>query len=181
MKLVESDVPDRPTGEHPAPPPPPHRRVAVSLVFTLSVLIGTVAVIYTVFPKRNNEVLDIAIEQHRHPDTFELVEPSRGEIVAWSVGLYGRAIPWPKVTEGVHLEGAYAMRVFRRPAALVRLSVDGQPVTLMAMKARDWPPRHRENHDDELIAKSWRSGKWLFVAVGREDLEARWQPVVGAR
>jgi len=181
MKLVESDVPDRPTGEHLAPPLPPHRRVAVSLVFTVSVLVGTVAIIYGVFPKRNNEVLDIAIEHHRDPHKLELVGPSRGEVLAWSVGLYGKAVPWPEVSDGVHLEGAYALRIFRRPAALLRLSVDGQPVTLMAMKARDWPPRRRQNRDGELVAKSWRSGKWLFVAVGREDGVARWQPVVGAR
>ena len=180
MKLVESDIPDKPTGELPKPRPP-RRRVAVSLLFTISVLVGTVVVIYAVFPKRNNEVLTIAIEHHKAPLEFDLRGPSRGELVAWSIGVHAKRVPWPALDDDVAVVGAYNTRIFRQPVSLVRLDVGGDPVTLMALKVRDTPRRRRKSVDGDLIAQSWRVKKWTFVAVGPRETRDRWRLVVRAK
>lgn len=179
MKLVESEVPDHPTGEAP-PPRPPRRRVAVSLLFTLSVLIGTVVVVFTVFPKRHNEILAIAVDHHREPEPAELSEPSLQELQAWTVRLFDEPAPWPAM-EGASIDAAYALRIFKQPVALIRVRVKSESVTLMALQARDAPPRKRRLIDDALVAMSWRSGRWTFVAVGRAASAEAWRPVVGAR
>jgi len=180
MKLVESEIPDHPTGSAPKPNPP-RRRVAVSLMLTVSVLTATVVIVYTVFPKRHNEVLSVAVEHHREPRAAELESPSRGELIAWSVGLHDKPVPFPQIPEGVQVDRAYALRIFKRPVALVRLVVSGQPVTLMAMQARDVPPRRRRSVDGDLLAQSWREGKWTFIAVGNQSSAKDWQAVVGAK
>ena len=59
MKVVEAEVTGPVEGEDAivTPPRPLHRRVSVSLLFTLSVLIGTVVTSYTVFPARHNVLM----------------------------------------------------------------------------------------------------------------------------
>ncbi len=181
MKLVEGEV-DHPTGEASRKPRPPRRRVAVSLLLTASVLVGTVVIVYAVFPKRHNEILSIAIEHHREPREAQLRGASRGELIAWSVGLHHKPTPFPELPEGVVVDRAYALRVFKRPVALVRLMVGGEPVTLLALQARDVvPPRRRREVDEELLAQSWRYGKWTFIAVGKKETASTWRPVVGAK
>ncbi|MBT8494992.1 MAG: hypothetical protein KJO07_18225 [Deltaproteobacteria bacterium] len=180
MKLVESDVPDMPTGDVPKPRPP-RRRVAVSLLFTLSVLVATVVAVYVVFPARHNEALAIAIESHRDPEPYELDKPSRGEVLAWSIGVHAKRVPWPELDRDVVLVGAYGLRIFRQPTSVLRLEVGGQPVTLMALKVRDTPRRKRRLVDDELIAQKWRVKKWTFIAVGPRDIADRWRPVVESK
>jgi len=53
MKLVEAESTGPVEGDAAlvTPPRPPHRRVSVSLVFTLTVLVGTVVTIYAMFPR----------------------------------------------------------------------------------------------------------------------------------
>ena len=65
MKLVEAEAEGPIEGETAivTPPRPPHRRVSVSLLFTLTVLIGTVVAIYLMFPARHNVLLTEAIAQ----------------------------------------------------------------------------------------------------------------------
>jgi len=67
MKLVEAESTGPVEGDAAlvTPPRPPHRRVSVSLLFTLTVLIGTVVTIYAVFPARHNLLLTQAIARHR--------------------------------------------------------------------------------------------------------------------
>src|SRR5262245_22649562 len=78
------------------PPRPPHRRVSVSLLFTLSVLIGTVVTIYLVLPARHNVLLTAAIERHRETDvSWERQEPTPGEARAWALGILGKDVPLP--------------------------------------------------------------------------------------
>lgn len=62
MKLVDAEItqesegaPDNLSPPVPRPPRPARRRVYTSLLVTLTVLVGTVAVIYAVFPNRDRK------------------------------------------------------------------------------------------------------------------------------
>lgn len=105
MKLVESDRhgPDATDDdvETSTPPRPEHRRVSVSLVLTVSVLVGTVVAVYGIFPERHNELLTRSLELHRDPPPFQLDAPQQTELAAWSIALFSRTnrtIPWPALT-----------------------------------------------------------------------------------
>lgn len=174
MKLVETELPhgDEEVAEVPRPPRPERRRVYVSLLLTLGVLAATVAAVYTAFPKRNNEVVTEALEAHRKRGPFQMEKPSPAELKAWTVGVVGGSVPWPDDLEVI---GTWQIRILRRPAALVRLSVGGAEVTLMAVRAWDAPPRKYRRHDGEELAISWRRGPWTLVAVGPAALEDRWK------
>src|SRR5258706_6590527 len=98
MKLVEPESTGPVEGEAPivTPPRPPHRRVSVSLLFTLSVLIGTVVTIYVVFPARHGVLITEAIDRHRDPaPAWDLLSPSTGELRAWAIGVAGKDVPLP--------------------------------------------------------------------------------------
>src|SRR5215210_7768959 len=86
MKLVEPEAEGPIEGEEPivTAPRPPHRRVSVSFLFTLTVLIGTVVAIYVVFPARHNLILTEAIEQHRETEVqWDIAAPSAAELRLW--------------------------------------------------------------------------------------------------
>ena len=174
MKLVETDSPhgDEEVPEVPRPPRPERRRVYVSLLLTLGVLAATVAAVYLAFPKRDNELVTAALDAHRERGPFQLERPSPAELKAWTVGVVGGAVPWPTDLEVV---GTWQIRILRRPAALVRFAVGDQEVTLMAMRARDAPPRKYRRHDGEELAISWRRGPWTLVAVGPVAEEQNWK------
>src|SRR5262245_29153978 len=105
-------------------PRPPHRRVSVSLLFTLSVLIGTVVTIYLVLPARHNLLLTTAIELHRDADpNWDLDAPSTGELRAWAIGLVGKNVPLP--SDGATIIGARRLEILHRSAALMRLQIGG--------------------------------------------------------
>jgi hypothetical protein len=165
MKLVEPEIPhgDEEVAEIPRPPRPERRRVYVSLALTLGVLAATVVAVYLAFPKRNNELVTEALEAHRNPGRFQLERPSAAELKAWTVGVVGGSVPWPSNLEVI---GTWQIRILRRPAALIRFSVGGDQVTLMAMRAWDAPPRKYRRHDGDDLAVSWRRGPWTLVAVG---------------
>ena len=59
MKLIEAESTGPVEGDEAlvTPPRPPRRRVSVSLLFTLTVLIGTVVTIYAMFPARHNVLM----------------------------------------------------------------------------------------------------------------------------
>src|SRR5690606_28254623 len=97
MRLVETDtaLADDDLPERPRPPRPEHRKTYVSLLVTGAVLITTVALVYVRFPKRDHEVIGSVIDHHEDPGAFDLVRPSRGELAAWSLGVFGRSAPWP--------------------------------------------------------------------------------------
>ncbi len=63
MNLVEAESIGPIEGDTPlvTPPRPPHRRVSVSLLFTLTVLVGTVVAIYLRFPTRNTVLMEEAL------------------------------------------------------------------------------------------------------------------------
>jgi len=182
MKLVETDIPhgDEEVPEVPRPPRPEHRRVYVSLAVTLTVLVTTVVAVYVAFPKRDNALLTAALDAHGRGGPLQLESPTRDELNAWTVGVVGGEVPWPEEGEGRRVIGTWKVEVLRRPAAVVRYEVSGVPVTMVALRAWDAPPRTYRREDGDQLAVSWRRGPWTLVAVGPADDAARWKPQVAA-
>ena len=101
MHLVEAEAVGPIEGDEPrvTPPRPPHRRVSISLLFTLSVLIGTVVTIYTVLPARDDVLATEALHQHREaPAAWDLDAPTAAELRAWAIGVVGKGVPLPAET-----------------------------------------------------------------------------------
>lgn len=180
MKLVETEVEhgDEDVPEVPRPPRPEHRRVHVSLFLTFSILVGTVAAIYLVFPDRHNELLTVAVEAHRSGDDFELDQPTWGELRAWSLGVLGEKAPFPD-GDLVPL-GARRLTILRRPAVLARYRAGDDAITVLLTRARDAPPRRYERRDGDLAAASWRRGAWTVVAIGPAESSDSWRRLAGA-
>jgi len=155
------------------PPRPPHRRVSVSLLFTLSVLIGTVVTIYLVLPARHNVLLTEAIDRHRDQSgTWELDAPTMPELRAWAIGLVGGDVPLP--SDGAKIIGARRVEVLHRDAALMRLSFGGEEVTYLVQKSRGIAPKRIKRKEGELRAMYWRKGKFNCVVVGPEASAENW-------
>ncbi len=185
MKLVEADTvgphdEEEEVEEPKTPPRPEHRRVSVSLLFTIAVLVGTVVVVYRMFPERHNALMTAAIDAHRSDAALELPGASQSQLVAWSTALLGRDVPWPDLEPDVSIEGVRALSVLNRPAAVVRYQIAGAHVTVVVQQARDTPPRkhHRRIGEDECL--SWRAHKWTFIAVGPVASASRWAQFFGA-
>lgn len=179
MHLVEAEAIGPIEGDDPrvTPPRPPHRRVSVSLLFTLSVLIGTVVTIYVVLPARHDVLATEALQQHREPpETWDLERPSASELRAWAIGVVGRGVPLP--SEATTVIGARRIQVLRRAAALIRLEVGGNPVTYLVQHARGIAPDRVERREDDLRATQWRRGKFTAVAVGSDADASSWLAAV---
>src|SRR3954471_20332579 len=115
MNLVEAEDVGPVEGDAPlvTPPRPPHRRVSVSLLFTLTILTGTVVAIYLAFPARHNVLMTEAIEQHHDAaPAWDLPAPSPVELRAWAIGLLGKDPPLPAATAKVL--GARRIEIFDR-------------------------------------------------------------------
>jgi len=181
MRLVETDtaLADDDLPERPRPPRPEHRKTYVSLLVTGAVLITTVALVYVLFPKRDHEVIGSVIDHHEDPGAFDLVRPSRGELAAWSLGVFGRSAPWPD-DEALVIEGARRTSILKRTAALVRYRVGEDAVTVVAMQPWDAPPRTIRRTEGDLAAVWWRPRRWTMIAVGPAARQAAWRPLVGA-
>jgi len=178
MHLVEAEAVGPVEGDAPlvTPPRPPHRRVSVSLLFTLTVLIGTVVAIYLVFPARNNVLLTEAIERHRDArPAWDLTAPTPAELRAWVIGFAGNDAPLPAQTAAIR--GARRIEVLNRDAAVIRLAVGADDVTYVIQRAQGIAPKHAERSDGELRAISWRRGPYMLVAVGPEATAATWRAV----
>jgi hypothetical protein len=180
MKLVEAESTGPVEGDDASVTPPrlPHRRVSVSLLFTLTVLIGTVVTIYAVFPVRNNVLVTEAIERHRDASAaWDLVAPSAAELRAWMIGVVGKDVPLPgegtAVTPAVI--GASRLRILNRAAAVIRVRIGGDEVTYLVQHARGIAPEHSERADGELRAVAWRTGPYTVVAVGADATAAGWR------
>lgn len=184
MKLVEADA-EGPSAEEPivTPPRPEKRRVSISLVFTLSVLIATVVTIYMVFPARHNELITTALHQHEAPAAWQLAAPSEPELRAWMLGAVGRGAPLPT---GLTVLGASQLEVARRPTAVVRYRLPASPsaapgeLTYVVQKVRSAAPRTGERVLHGARAVQWREGDWLVVAVGAAA-DASWLPAAKKR
>ncbi|MGE5186782.1 MAG: hypothetical protein ACM31C_32230 [Acidobacteriota bacterium] len=182
MKLVEAEATGPVEGEDAivTPPRPPHRRVSVSLLFTLTVLVGTVVAIYTLFPARHNVLVTEAFARHRDTSpTWDLVAPTGAELRAWAIGVAGRDVPLPPAT--VTVVGARALHVNERKTAFVRFKVGGDEVTYLVQHMRGIAPEHLVRDDDDLRAIAWTSGPFACIAVGPKATARAWQKALRVR
>ena len=178
MKLVEAESEGPVEGDEAivTPPRPPHRRVSVSLVFTLLVLTGTVVSIYTVFPARNNVLITEAIEQHRHPAAWDLTAPTQAELRAWAIGVVGRDAPLPAQGQII---GAKAVEIHKRMAAVIRLAIGPDEVTYLVEHAPGIAADHSERSEGDLFATRWKHKRFTCVAVGPAATHDRWTAALG--
>ena len=180
MKLVEAESEGPVEGDDAlvTPPRPPHRRVSVSLLFTLSVLIGTVVTIYAVFPPRHNLLLTEAIEHHREGEpAWDLAAPTATELRAWAIGVVGKDPPLPTAAAII---GARRIEILNRHAAVIRLQLEGDVVTYMVTRARGVAPERSERVDGELRAVGWRRGPFTCIGVGPDATASRWLHALGS-
>ncbi|HUJ62786.1 MAG TPA: hypothetical protein VLX92_29995 [Kofleriaceae bacterium] len=180
MKLVEAEATGPVEGDAAlvTPPRPPHRRVSVSLMFTLTVLISTVVAVYVMFPARHNVLVTEAIAHHRDPPAvWDLAAPSAAELRAWAIGVAGKEVPLPQSSATVI--GARRLDLFDRGAALVRLRIGGDEVTYLVQHVRGIAPERADRIDGELRAVAWTRGPFACVAVGPAGSAARWLAAVG--
>jgi hypothetical protein len=176
VKLVEAESTGPIEGEEAivTPPRPPHRRVSVSLVFTICVLAGLVTTIYQVFPARHRAIVTEAIAWQRDATpSWDLASPTPGELHAWAVGVAGRGVPLPPASVPV----IGAARASLDETAAIRLRVGDDEVTYLVQRGRGVaPPGERD--DGELHAVEWRVGGYACAAVGPARSAARWQPLL---
>ncbi len=179
MHLVEAEDVGPIEGDQPVvtPPRPIHRRVSVSLLFTLTVLVGLVVTIYTVFPARRDEIMSEAVRQHRAAEqSWDLEAPTYAELRPWAIGVAGKGVPLPP--ESAKIIGARRVEVLRRSAALIRLEINGEHITYLVQHNRGIAPGHVERTEGELHAVAWRQSKFTSVAVGPQASAATWTTAV---
>lgn len=176
MKLVEEEVTGPVEGDAAlvTPPRPPHRRVSVSLLFTLTVLVGTVVTIYLMFPARHNVLVTEAFERHRETNpTWDLAGVSPTELRAWAFGVAGKDVPLPR--EDMTVVGVRQLDVLHRPAAMIRLRVGDDNLTYLVQHARGISQEQLERQDGELRAIAWHKGKFSIVVVGPDASAPSWR------
>jgi len=179
MKLVEAEAVGPVEGDDAlvTPPRPPHRRVSVSLLFTLAVLTGTVVAVYVVFPPRHNVLVTEALARHREPPApWDLATPTARELRAWAIGVAGKGVPVPEAQ--VTYVGAHRLELFKRGAALIRMKIGKDDVTYLVQHMRGLAPEHLDRVDGELRAIEWTNGPYACVAVGPSASVEHWLPVV---
>ena len=183
MKLVEAETPGPPLDETlpaPSPPRPEHRRVAVSFLVTLVVLVATVVVIYAVFPKRDNALVTATVDAHQTLHKYDLAEPTFSELRAWSIGVLGIGAPWPQPqVANWSILGAKKLMILQRSAAFVRYRLEDQEVSMVLQRARDAPPRTHRREYGQVLAVSWRKGGWTCIAVGSAGRAIQWRKWLG--
>lgn len=167
MKLVEPEAEGPIEGEEPVvtAPRPPHRRVSVSFLFTLTVLIGTVVAIYVVFPPRHNVLLTEAMALHQEVDPkWDLVTPAPSELRAWAIGVAGK--DFPLLPPSAKVLAARQTVILDRRAAIIRLAINADEVTYVVQRAKGMAPKASDRTEGNTHAVSWRRGKFTVVAVG---------------
>ena len=178
MKLVEAEATGPVEGDDAlvTPPRPPHRRVSVSLLFTLTVLVGTVVAIYMTFPARNNVLLTEAIERHRdNSPVWDVVAPTPSELRAWAIGVVGKDAPLPlSPAATIAIIGAREIEVLNRHAAVIRIRIGSDEVTYLVQHVRGITPERSERTDGELRAVGWRHDAYACVAVGPSNSALAW-------
>ncbi len=181
MKLVDTDAPD-----HEEQPPirvtssrPEKRRAAVSLVFTLAVLAGTVIAIFKVFPARHNQILTDTVEAHRRPGDWEIATPDPTALRMWAIGAVGQSPPLPDNDAVATPLGARTLTILNRRGALVRYRVGTDEVTYLVQRSRDLLRRRVHRVDGTDAVEAWHQGPWTCVAVGPAASADRWRAAVG--
>ncbi len=176
MNLVEAEATGPVEGDAPlvTPPRPPHRRVSVSLLFTLTVLVGTVVAIYLRFPARHNQLMTEAMASHAEPDpSWDLVAPTPIELRAWAIGVVGKDPPLPAPT--AKIVGARRVTIFSRDAAVIGTEIGSDRVTYFVQRAQGMAPEHAERDDGDVQGVSWRKGPYTCIAVGPAASVKTWR------
>jgi hypothetical protein len=175
MKLVEAEADGPVEGEAVVvtPPRPLHRRVSVSLLFTLSVLIGTVVTIYLAFGARHNVMLTEALARGREHPSWDLAAPTADELSAWGVGVFGGRVPMPPTT--LPIVGARKIEVLNRATAMIRLRIQSDEVTYLVQHAKGIVPEQTERRDGNVVAVQWLSGVFICAASGPAASEKAWR------
>lgn len=179
MKVIEAEVTGPVEGEDAVvtPPRPAHRRVSVSLLFTLSVLIGTVVTIYTVFPARHGVLISEAVARHTDSQpAWDLTSPAPGELRAWAIGVVGQGVPLPPAE--LPVIGARRVELLKRHVAIVRVKVGDDEITYAVQHSRSASPEHGDRVDGDLRAVGWHQGKFACVAVGPAKTAKTWLPAL---
>ena len=179
MSLVEAEATGPVEGDEPlvTPPRPPHRRVSVSLLFTLTVLTSTVVAIYLVFPTRHAALRDEAIARHRASNvTWELTRPPYTGLCAGVYGGVGPDAPLPR--GATKIVGARTIDVMGRRAAVIRFRIGSDEVTYVAQRARTVAPKQSVWRDHGLRAIEWRQGPYLMIAVGPDASADVWHATI---
>jgi hypothetical protein len=179
MSLVEAEATGPVEGDEPliTPPRPPHRRVSVSLLFTLTVLTSTVVAIYLVFPVRHAALRDEAIARHRATGvTWELTAPPSSELRAWWYGVVGNEAPLPR--GATEIVGARRIEVMGRDAGVIRFRLGNDEVTYVAQRARTVAPKRSVWRDHGLRAIEWRQGPYVMIAVGPDASAEVWHAAI---
>lgn len=170
MKLVEAEAEGPVEGEDAVvtPPRPPHRRVSVSLLFTLTVLTGTVVAIYMTFPARDHALLTEAMKRVRDPDpAWDLPRPSVAELRAWAIGVAGKDAPLPRLDDpSIAVVGAQQIVVLDQRTAFMRIDIGGDPVTYLVQHARGIAPKRTERTEGDLRAIAWGKGPYAMTVIG---------------
>ena len=167
MHLVEAEAVGPVEGDDPiiTPPRPPHRRVSVSFLFTISA------------PRRHGDRdLPASAAAARRPRHRSDRAPShiraRGtstrrrlpELHAWAIGVAGKDVPLPAATTKVL--GARRIDILKRGAAVIRLQLGGDQVTYLVQHARGISRDHVVRDEGDLHAEAWRRGSLTVVTVG---------------
>jgi hypothetical protein len=150
--------------------------VSVSLLFTLSVLIGTVVTIYTVFPARHGVLMSEAIARHRDPGAWDLAAPPPAEVRAWAIGVVGKDVPLPPAD--LPIIGAKRIDLLKRHVALLRVKVGADEVTYAVQHSRSAAPEDGDREDGDLRAVSWHKGSFACVVVGPKSAATAWLPAI---
>ncbi len=181
MKLIDAEITQEEEGapDIPRPSRPARRRVYTSLLVTLSVLFGTVGIIYNVFPNRQDEVMTLTMQAHMEPGESELESPTNMQIRVWSLGVFGESAPWPETKDGLVPKGANALRIFKRDLAIVHYELDGAPLTVAMLRKRDPMPRSLRRTKDGVHALSWGQKRFNVIAVGPEKTKDSWTKRLG--
>ncbi len=177
MNLVEAEATGPIEGEEAivTPPRPPHRRVSVSLLFTVTMLVGTVVTIYTVFPPEG-DLAGEAIARHREVSpAWALTSPSPAELRAWVAGVVGEDAPLGLPRAGVVVLGARRVEVVHHAAALLRVHSGTADLSYIVQLARDDEPARLTHDEDELHAVAWRTGRFAYAVVGPVTSASAWE------
>lgn len=179
MKLVEAESTGPVEGDDAQVTPPrlPHRRVSVSLLFTLTILVGTVVTIYLMFPARHNLLMTETLALHREPPAWDLSAPSVDEAKGWLIGVVGNNPPMPgeRAAATMTVIGVSRREILNREAAVLRVRLNGDEVTYLVQHARGIAPEGSERTDGTERAIAWRSGPYTVIAVGSEATQAAWR------
>lgn len=183
MKLVDTDDDDPAAHPEPpvraTPPRPAKRQVTVSLLLTVTILVGTVIAVFTIFPERHNELITSTIAAHRAQAEWEITSPPDAEVKVWARAVLGEAPPLPETSASIAPVGARSLTILARRAALIRYRVGDSEVSYLVQRARDIPKRRVRMTDGSDAIEAWRRGPWTCVVVGPAATADRWRPVIG--